>query len=363
MLRILLILLVVGFGAIGANGASTIKSDENLVFFPTLARRIGSASWELPVHGWVYEPERRQVALAVLRQALPVDTDTLTPEEADLFAERARLFLADNERGKKISIQLGGRGYEIGATAANGHFHGRLTVNSEMIEQIRLADRSVARIAYRAESDRGAPWGREIIGEVFLVEPTGISVISDVDDTIKISEVRNREALLRNTFVRPFRPVPGMAHVYQSWADQGVQFHYVTASPCQLYPALDGFIRSNGFPGGSFHMKLIRVKDWTAADLFKSPEAYKLNTIEPLLRAFPERRFLLVGDSGERDPEVYATLARKHPEQIRRILIRDVTGEAKESERYRKAYRGVPTTAWRIFRNPKEVADALAGLD
>jgi phosphatidate phosphatase APP1 len=197
---------------------------------------------------------------------------------------------------------------------------------------------------------------RPASGEVHLLDPRGVSVISDIDDTIKISQVRNRSELARNTFCRPFKAVPGMSGLYQSWrTNAGAQFHYVSASPWQLYEPLSEFIRSNAFPAGTFHMKHFRVKDETFWDLFQSPERYKPDVIAPILERFPERRFLLVGDSGEKDPEVYGALARRHRKQIVRICIRDVTGEP-EVPRYRNAFKGLPRDLWTVFKDPAELA-------
>ena len=170
----------------------------------------------------------------------------------------------------------------------------------------------------------------------------------------------DRKALLRNTFCRPFKPVPGMAAVYRGWRDSvGAQFHYVTASPWQLYAPLAGFTRSNGFPAGTFHMKEVRVKDSSVLNLFQSPERYKLAAIEPLLRQFPNRQFVLVGDSGEKDPEAYGALARKYPGQVRHIFIRDLTGENAEATRYRKAFAKIPDEVWQVFKEPLEIKDSL----
>ncbi|MGH8248899.1 MAG: phosphatidate phosphatase App1 family protein, partial [Gammaproteobacteria bacterium] len=185
-----------------------------------------------------------------------------------------------------------------------------------------------------------------------LLRDSGISVISDIDDTIKISQVRDKRELVQNTFCRPFQPAPGMAATYQRWAAQGAQFHYVTASPWQLYEPLGEFVRRNGFPAGTFHMKSFRAKDSSFLGLMKSPERYKPPVIEELFRQFPNRRFVLVGDSGEKDPEIYGALARKHPRQVARILIRDVTDEPRADARYRKAFRELSDGLWQVFQKP-----------
>ena len=67
----------------------------------------------------------------------------------------------------------------------------------------------------------------------------------------------------------------------------------------------------------------------------------------------------LIGDSGERDPEAYGTLARSHPAQIEHIFIRDVTGEKADAARYRAAFREVPAERWKIFIEPKEIREMV----
>ncbi len=66
---------------------------------------------------------------------------------------------------------------------------------------------------------------------------------------------------------------------------------------------------------------------------------------------------MLVGDSGESDPEIYGELARRHPDAVRLVSIRDVTGEGDDDVRYRAAFRDVPVERWRRFASPAELAD------
>ena len=101
-----------------------------------------------------------------------------------------------------------------------------------------------------------------------------------------------------------------------------------------------------------FSLKQVRWNDKSLLNLFESPGTYKIAAIEPLLKRFPQRQFVLVGDSGERDPEIYATLARRYPQQISRILIRDVTDEPADSSRYRATFRDLAPGLWQIFRDP-----------
>jgi len=332
--------------------AAELRHDETVLLFPAFAHRGTDAThWETTLHVWVGELEPRGLSLATLRSALGLATD-LNADETAVFNERARWFLADNERGKKVTVKLGEQMAELGPTDANGHAYTAATFAAPrpgnfggIVHESQLLELAVA----------SPGTGQTLKSELFLIEPVGRSVISDIDDTIKITEVRDREAMLRNTFLRPFRPAPGMAALYELWrTNDHAQFHYVSASPWQLYPALAEFRRTNGFPAGTFHLKTLRAKDESFLDLFQSPVEYKLGVIEPLLARFPQRRFILVGDSGEADPEVYGEVARRHPEQIERILIRDVTGEGEPAARYRSAFRDVPPERWRIFKEPTE---------
>jgi hypothetical protein len=323
-----------------------LRSDERVLFYPTFGwREAAAGEWRVPVHGLVFEPERRVLTAAALRKTLGLVAEPKDAAERKLFESRAKAFLVDNERGKQISVRLGGRVFPVGESAADGHVRGEL----------RLANADAKPVTFTADLRAGDT--REFRGTAHLLGDTGISVISDVDDTIKVSHVRDRQALLRKTFYEPFQAVPGMAAVYRAWSADGASFHYVSASPWQLYEPITEFTAASGFPAGSWHMKQFRVKDSSFLALFDSPENYKPGVIEPMLRQFPKRRFILVGDSGERDPEIYGALARKFPQQIHRILIRNVTGEEAKVARYEAAFRDVPTKKWRVFREPAEIRD------
>jgi phosphatidate phosphatase APP1 len=356
-------LFALALGLVMSDVRSPIKSDEVVVFFPTFGRLDADGkTWRLPIHGWIFEPEensiKRGLLLAWLRRSLGLEAGA---DETVFFKERARQFLVDNERGKRIAVRLGDGVHPLGESEANGHFHGEIRLSASDADLLlRLQGSNQRWLTFQAVT--GSRDARIFRGQVQLVAPGGWSVVSDVDDTIKISEVLNKKALLANTFLREFEAVPGMAELYQDWARAGASFHYVSASPWQLYQPLAGFTEKAGFPRGTFHMKDFRWKDSTFFNLFASPEEYKPPVIEPILKALPLRKFILVGDSGEKDPEVYGLLARKYPQQIDRILIRDVTDERPAPERYRKCFAGVPQDRWLIFRSPGELEGAFREL-
>jgi phosphatidate phosphatase APP1 len=192
---------------------------------------------------------------------------------------------------------------------------------------------------------------RQFAGRVQLVPPEGLSLVSDIDDTIKLSQVRERRELMLNTFAREFVAVPGMAERYQSLAGDGTRFHYVSGSPVQLYPPIAVFLRTGGFPGGSVHLRE-STSIRNVIPEHGATRTHKLAAIGQLLADFPARRFLLVGDSGEADPEIYAELARAHPAQIVGIRIRDVSGEDAGAPRYRETFGGLPAALWQVYTDP-----------
>jgi phosphatidate phosphatase APP1 len=342
---------------------SEINRDEVVVFYPTYAYQVDDGrAWSVEIHGVIFEPEEgsltREATLGLLRRSLGL---TRGQTDTELFKRRARAFLVDNERGKRITVRLGGEVYAAGTSAANGHFRAALKLPGAEVQRLVAADPDKPDwLAFQAVTRPGDR--RTFAGRAQLIGPEGLSVISDVDDTIKISMVTDRRALVRNTFLRPFEPVEGMSALYRQWAGAGAAFHYVSASPWQLYGPLSKLLRAERFPPGPFHLKPVRLKDASALELFASQEGYKSKVIEGILADFPDRRFILVGDSGEQDPEIYAALAREHPGQIVRILIRDVDGSGRGQPRYKAAFEGIPGDRWRVFRDPDELGDFLPNV-
>ena len=363
------------FNASAAPLVSELKSDETIIFYPTIAAPATNGGWDVRIHGCVYELEPRGITLAAVRVALRLDGVTMNDAELALFKERGRLMFADNERNHRVVVRIGGESFDLGESGPNGHFGkeihvahspvfgvpalaGSLEAANQTPNRLKPGlQTSTAFLEFSAALQTNDT--RQFNGIALVLPATGISVISDIDDTIKISEVLDHDALIRRTFLQPFEAVPGMAEVYRRWATNGMQFHYVSASPWQLQLPLIEFTRTSLFPQGSWHMKQWRLKDRTYRSIFENPENYKVETIAPLLRQFPQRRFVLVGDSGERDPEAYATLAREFPAQVKAIFIRDVTGQGSDEERYKTNFAGLPCELWRVFKEPSEIAPLL----
>lgn len=340
-IRSLLFLLAMFHGVTSC--ASPLKSDEQLILFPVDASAEAAGQWSVPFHGWVFEYEEdslwRSGTVKLLTGGMNVPDDA---EVRQRFRERIWMFLVDNERNKDISIQLEGRSYDMDKSTPNGHFSATALHSSDGA-------------GWRETSVQRGKNSRRFVGRVRLLPPQGVSVISDIDDTIKISEVYDKKRLLENTFINPWQAVPGMAVLYEQWAAAGVEFHYVSGSPWQLYVPLDAFLHDSGFPRGSYALRYFRLKDKTLLDMMGKPETHKNRAISELLQRFPGRRFIMVGDSTESDPEIYGAMARAYPEQIAHIFIRNVLPEHADPDRYAKAFRDLPPGRWTVFAEAAQV--------
>ncbi|TGZ80838.1 hypothetical protein EX30DRAFT_395988 [Ascodesmis nigricans] len=163
--------------------------------------------------------------------------------------------------------------------------------------------------------------------DVCLHPPDGISLISDIDDTVKHSAITmGTREVFRNTFTAPLPSlaIPGVAQWYRKLAGPpyNVSIHYISNSPWQLYPLLRSFFQETGLPAGSFHLKQY---SGMLQGIFEPVAERKKGTVERVIMDFPHRKWILVGDSGEQDLEVYTEMAERWPEKILAICIRDIT--------------------------------------
>lgn len=177
-------------------------------------------------------------------------------------------------------------------------------------------------------------------GEAGLLVPdpaNRLGLISDVDDTVVVSEVLEKRTLLKNSLaVAPEArvAVAGVAAAYRRLlaknpAPESAAVFYVSASPKQLTDNLRTFLRINEFPRGVLRLK--ELSEASEDSLLGDQRAYKLRTLEEIFRAFPEVSFALFGDDGEQDPEIYAELQAKYPGRIEGVWIRRVHPDPKRA--------------------------------
>ncbi|MDT3672471.1 MAG: DUF2183 domain-containing protein [Aromatoleum sp.] len=165
---------------------------------------------------------------------------------------------------------------------------------------------------------------------VLVPPPTArFGVVSDIDDTVVWTNVRNKLRMLMllirsNAHTR--KPFKGVAAFYRALVDgegggEGNPIFYVSGSPWNLYTPLVEFLRLQEIPAGP-----LLLRDFSKQALLSSrhQQRHKRENIGCILRRFPDLPFVLIGDSGEKDPEVYAEIVHAHPGRIRAIYIRSV---------------------------------------
>jgi phosphatidate phosphatase APP1 len=171
-------------------------------------------------------------------------------------------------------------------------------------------------------------------GEV-LVPPADcdFGVISDVDDTIIQSDVHSRLRMAMLVLTKNARTrlaYPGVAAFYRalqagSGAAASNPFFYVSRSPWNLYDLIHAFILHNGLPQGPLFLRDLGQEYARRADHPPRAFNYKRTRIERILAVYPQMNFILIGDSGQNDPEIYRQIVIDHPGRILAIYIRDVT--------------------------------------
>lgn len=168
-------------------------------------------------------------------------------------------------------------------------------------------------------------------------EQAEYGVISDIDDTVVRTEATNwirmlRIVFLTNAYTRtPFEHVATLYRALRAGGDGESRnpIFYVSSSPWSFYDLLEHFFRIHGLPVGPLFLKSYR------ASLRKlrasSHHGHKLAWIRLLLDTYPTLPFVLIGDSGQEDPEIYREVVRTHPGRILAIFIRDVTSPRRDA--------------------------------
>jgi phosphatidate phosphatase APP1 len=163
-------------------------------------------------------------------------------------------------------------------------------------------------------------------GQVLVPRGAQYLVISDLDDTVLHSHATSlwqmaKLTLLHNAHTRlPYEGVAGFYQALQRGRD-GEAYNpvfYVSNSPWNLYDLLEDFLDVHGIPRGPLFLR-----DWSLRTL-RSGETHKLAAIQALLDTYPDRQVVLVGDSGERDPEIYRQVVLRHPGRVLAVYVRDV---------------------------------------
>ena len=157
-----------------------------------------------------------------------------------------------------------------------------------------------------------------------------VGIISDIDDTILQTHTTRKIRMLRTVLFSNYKtqlPVAGMNEIFHAihYGPQGDGYdatHYVSSSPDNLYSRINLFLDYRNFPEGSIDLKNIGLGKEN--DSIFDHAHYKFKKIRRILESYPQRKFILFGDSGERDPEIYRQIMQTYQERILGVYIHNV---------------------------------------
>lgn len=342
------------------SGCATVQDasvgEQEIVFFPAPASVLTNGQWSLTIQGRIFKPTknsiRREGLIKVLAPVIGV-----TPGDADqskLFRERAEFFLSDSEQNHRVSVRIGDEIVPLPPSDSAGYFTADIPLADEKLTQIVHA----GVISFESAANDLNP--RRFQGFAMLVPEEGVIVVSDIDDTIKITNILNHKEKIERTFLLPFVAVPGMPELYRSWQKAfgpRIHFHIVSAGPWQLNEPLRKFTAEAGYPPFTWTMRSVDIGNPAVVlkELSANPYDFKLQAIRALMSRFPRRHVVLVGDSGEKDPEVYARIVSEYEERVDAVYIRNVTGENCNAPRYSEFARIGAANKLSVFLEPREL--------
>jgi len=330
---------------------------KGLFLVPSVAFRDHSSTsnhrpsdWILYNQGWYYEENPIQALL--MEKTLEIIV------QKDLDRNRVKMFTAEGKKRKDICID--GLNREMCTkTDDEGRIKNIFKVTNNEIESFLQPGGNGGKVLFQISVPNK---NLQTISEIYLCDDNGITFISDIDDTIKITEVTSSIQTLVNTFSGEFKAVPGMADIYRYWEGKyNATFAYLTASPDQLYPFLKEFFQREHFPSGSAHMRHFTWLDANFLAFFMSSNYIKkkTETLHMFLQNTHHRLFVLIGDVFQKDPDIYASVYAQYPNRIARIFIRKYKDDNDGQQRLENVFKDIPRTKWDTFETgddlPKDV--------
>jgi len=298
-----------------------------------------------------------------------------TSRQIQNYRNRSRYFKTDSQVGVTIILQYSLEG--LAAVMSNrcvtllsdeqGHVYHQIDISDSVLPEQSYI---YGRFLFRDKEFTNRFLVNRLSNSINLYTMNGMTkfnerkpmrlLISDIDDTIKFSNVVDKKELLQNTFLNDYFPIEGIPEKYAELASTGVidLFYYVSSSPWQLWPSLGQFLKDYQFPQSeNLSLRKMVAKHISSLLYFlDNSSEYKIETINSIIQyisshklhesgSFPlenkvfceeilqERshfssplrlEIILVGDSGEKDPEIYNKIALSYPHLVKKIIIRNV---------------------------------------
>jgi hypothetical protein len=271
--------------------------------FDNVAFRSTGGHWHAEFVSAVFETKTSARLVDYVGDVASIVNISKGDAEEAVIEERIVPFVMDIQPGRQVKVNYGGRANTKLKLGPGGR-HG---ISSD----IKRVPDPATKGELLAVSEADVPVGATGILHMKTVyaEPEGWAVLSDVDDTIKVTMTSDPAGILRSTFVSKPTPVAGMPELYAYLATlvtQTAPWFYLSASPYNLYPFLSEF-RDQHYPHGQL---ILRDSSWMTisgllSNLTLGTEQYKLDRLKKVHRWLPKRKMILIGDSTQSDPEAY----------------------------------------------------------
>lgn len=272
-----------------------------------------------------------------------------------------KLLESDEIRNAPLEIQLQDGSLYLSRTDKEGYYK---TVNPHP-DLDALAD-TEGWVSYQGNFENQE---NKFQGEMLIPShKASFGIISDIDDTILQTGVTStlKWQVVVNTLFKNFDqrlPLKNANILYQKLhlnpdGEQVNPFFYVSNSPWNLYPYLQLFLKEHQFPKGPI---LLRDFGSPLQKFFAAEKPHKQKEIRNILKKYPTLNFILIGDSGEHDPDIYIDIAKEQPDRILAIYLRNVnhSGRMERVQSLTDAYKDTPILMAKTSKEIEEHARAM----
>ena len=187
----------------------------------------------------------------------------------------------------------------------------------------------------------------------YLVPSKGVTIVSDIDDILRVTKIYVPWEGILNTFANPFTPWMNMPSVYANWSASipNFHFHYLTTTPEQISRNYMDFVYRT-YPLGSFDTRPLNFSDPSAT------LSIRKFLLKKIFDTFPKRKFILIADTSNFDVmKDYPAMYHEHPDQVLCILLRN-TSATDPSDHFpynTKGFQDIPQSNYMFFRVPDDL--------
>lgn len=337
-----------------------------------------SSGWNLRIHGNVFkQPNISNATVDKLANFYLIDTSVadLPPSQQDQARNLTREIYVVQQGNESVTMDIV-PGPEFGASGQPGGGGGVTPASGEQITTLPYPTTPEGDFDVFIPIDNNSFALTPGTGEIppqrlnvyaqgtdtgnatsYLVSDQGLTIISDIDDILRVTKIYEPKEGLLNSFARPFTPWMNMPDIYRNWSDSlpNMHFHYLTTTPEQITRNYMQFIYST-YPGGSFDTRPLNFSDVSAT------LSIRKFLLDKVFQTFPNRKFILVADTSNSDVmRDYPEMAKQYPGQVQCIFLRN-TSATDPGDKFpynTEGFQGLNQSSYMFFKVP----DDLTNLD